>query len=76
MVGVMYSLTTWVSTGTTVDFAIDPKFANDGYDSTKFLATIDTIDSVPEPSTASLSLLGLSAVVALVFRKRRHAIGT
>lgn len=52
--GVDYALLVNVVPGTAIDFAIDPKDANDLFDLTRFQATISV--AVPEPATWALWL--------------------
>jgi hypothetical protein len=70
MLGVNYSWTGHLVSGTTVDFVIDPNQADDRSDSTRFTAIIQSVNvsTIPEPT--SLGLL-CSGCVFVLYRNRR-----
>ena len=69
-VGVDYALSLNVGIGTVIDFAIDPKDANDLFDLTRFQATISA--PVPEPADWALWLAGTVVLGAARTARRRR----
>ncbi|WP_242049318.1 LamG-like jellyroll fold domain-containing protein [Aulosira sp. FACHB-615] len=64
--GVNYQIKTKVKLNSVVDFAIDPKDANDGGDSTSFTARINTLNQTPTNLTVSNSNVAENQIVGTV----------
>ncbi len=64
--GFNYQITTKVNRNSVVDFAIDPKDANDGGDSTSFTARINALNQTPTNLTLSNSNVAENQIVGTV----------
>ena len=64
--GVNYQITTKVKLNSVVDFAIDPKDANDGVDTTSFTAQINALNQTPTNLTLSNSNVAENQAIGTV----------